>query len=166
MLVPGSPDLRIVDDSTFEFRAAVASADFAKVRVGETVTVTVDALPGFTTTGKVSRIRRTSRRAAGRLKSSFWVPGQPQLVSGLFARAALRVRDVPGSLTVPPNALMRDGADPTRAQAFVVAGGKADRRDVMVGVEAARRDSGDQRSARWGRCRPGSAGRARTGRTS
>ena len=63
------------------------------------------------------------------------IPGQPQLVSGLFARADIHVRDVPGSLTVPPAALVRDGADPTRAQAFVVIDGKADRRDVTVGVE-------------------------------
>ena len=37
---------------------------------------------------------------------------------------------------VPPAALVRDGADPADAQTFVVVNGKAERRDVTVGVEA------------------------------
>jgi hypothetical protein len=38
---------------------------------------------------------------------------------------------------VPPAALVRDGSDPNHAQTFVVVGGKAERRDVTVGVEVA-----------------------------
>jgi RND family efflux transporter MFP subunit len=135
MLAVGSPIFQVVDDGTFEFRAAVASADFAKVHAGEDVTVTVDALPGFSTKGRVTRIVPmvdTRTRAFDVVVS---VPGHPQLVSGLFARAEVRVREVPGSLTVPPAALVRDGSDPGRAQTFVVKDGKADRRDVAVGVE-------------------------------
>jgi membrane fusion protein (multidrug efflux system) len=135
MLAVGNPIFEIVDDGAFEFRAAVASADLAKVRVGEPVTVTVDALPGFTTRGQVDRIVPLVEARSRAFDVIVRVPGQAQLVSGLFARAEIRVRDVPGSLTVPPTALVRDGADPGRAQAFVVADGKADRRDVMVGVE-------------------------------
>ena len=63
------------------------------------------------------------------------VPGRRELVSGLFARAEVKVRDVPGSLTVPPAALLRDGSDPAKAQTFVVAGNKVERRDVQVGFE-------------------------------
>ena len=135
MLAVGSPIFEIVDDGAFEFRAAVASADLAKVRVGEPVTVTVDALPGFTTRGQVDRIVPLVEARSRAFDVIVRIPGQAQLVSGLFARAEIRVREVPGSLTVPPTALVRDGADPGRAQAFVIADGKADRRDVMVGVE-------------------------------
>ena len=56
-------------------------------------------------------------------------------MSGLFARAQVKVRDVPGSLVVPPAALLRDGADPSKAQTYVVTGNKVERRDVTVGVE-------------------------------
>jgi membrane fusion protein (multidrug efflux system) len=135
MLAVGTPIFEIVDDGAFEFRAAVASADLAKVRVGEPVTVTVDALPGFTTRGQVDRVVPLVEARSRAFDVIVRVPGQAQLVSGLFARAEIRVREVPGSLTVPPTALVRDGADPARAQAFVIADGKADRRDVMVGVE-------------------------------
>ncbi len=61
--------------------------------------------------------------------------GRRELVSGLFARATVRVRTLAGSLVVPPNALIRDGGDPTRAVAYVVVNGKVEPRDVVVGVE-------------------------------
>jgi membrane fusion protein, multidrug efflux system len=137
ILTPGAQVFIIVDDSTFEFRAAVASEDFGKVKLGEAVTVTVDALPHFLTVGKVSRITPLVETRSRAFEVVILVPGQPQLVSGLFARGDVRVRRVPRSLTVPPAALVRDGADPTRAQAFVVVAGKAERRDVTVGVEVA-----------------------------
>ncbi len=63
MLAVGRPIFEIVDDGVFEFRASVASADFAKVRVGEAVTVTVDALPGFSDRG-AGRPHRAARRGA------------------------------------------------------------------------------------------------------
>jgi multidrug efflux pump subunit AcrA (membrane-fusion protein) len=63
------------------------------------------------------------------------VPGHESLVGGLFARASIQVGRVPGALVVPPAALVRDGSD--QAQAFVVVQGKAERRTVSLGVEAA-----------------------------
>jgi multidrug efflux pump subunit AcrA (membrane-fusion protein) len=64
------------------------------------------------------------------------VPGQPGLVGGLFARASVRVGEVEGALVVPPAALVREGADPTAAAAFVVRQGKAEKVAVALGVEA------------------------------
>jgi membrane fusion protein (multidrug efflux system) len=113
----------------------VPSADFAKVKIGEPVTVTVDALPGFSKAGRVDRIVPFVDTRSRSFEVVVRVPGQSTLVSGLFARAEVRVRTVPGGLTVPPEALVRDGVDPVKAQAFVVIDGKADRRDVTVGVE-------------------------------
>jgi multidrug efflux pump subunit AcrA (membrane-fusion protein) len=65
------------------------------------------------------------------------VPGQKDLVGGLFARAVVRVGRVADALVVPPSALVRDGSDPSSAQTFVVVAGKAERRTVAVGVETA-----------------------------
>ena len=131
----GTPLYTIVDDSVFEFRSSVGSSDFGKLKVGETVTVTVDALPGFVTQGTVSRISPQVEARSRSFEAIILVPGRPELVSGLFARAEVRVREVPGSLTVPPAALLRDGSDPSRGQTFVVANNKVERRDVVVGVE-------------------------------
>ena len=131
----GTPIYTIVDDSVFELRSSVASGDFGKVKVGEKVKVTLDALPGFTVDGEVIRIVPKVDARSRSFDVIIRVPGRPQLVSGLFARADVKVRDVPGSLVVPPAALVRDGADPTHAQTYVIANSKAERRDVIVGFE-------------------------------
>ncbi|HKY23280.1 MAG TPA: efflux RND transporter periplasmic adaptor subunit [Vicinamibacterales bacterium] len=132
----GTPLYTIVDDSVFELRSSVGSGDFGKLKVGGTVTVTVDALPGFVTEGEVNRISPQVDARSRSFEVIIRLPGRPQLVSGLFARAEVKVREVPGSLTVPPSALLRDGSDPTKAQTYVVAKSKAERRDVLVGVES------------------------------
>ena len=131
----GTPLYTIVDDSIFEFRSSVASSDFSKLKVGDRVTVTVDALPGFVTEGEVNRISPKVDARSRSFEAIIRVPGRPQLVSGLFARAEVKVRDVPGTLTVPPGALLRDGSDPTKAQTYVVVNNKTERRDVLVGLE-------------------------------
>jgi membrane fusion protein (multidrug efflux system) len=135
IVAAGTPLYTIVDDSVFEFRSAVPSGDFGKIRVGEPVAVTVDALPGFVTEGEVNRISPQVDARSRSFEAIIRVPGRPQLVSGLFARGEVKVRDVPGSLTVPPAALLRDGSDPSKAQTYVVANNKVERRDVTVGVE-------------------------------
>jgi membrane fusion protein (multidrug efflux system) len=135
MVAAGTPIYQIVDDSVFDLRSSVASGDFSKLQVGERVTVTVDALPGFTTEGVVDRIAPQVDARSRSFEIVVRVPGRHELVSGLFARAEVKVRDVPNSLVVPPAALVRDGADPTHAQTFVIVGGKAERRDVTVGFE-------------------------------
>jgi membrane fusion protein (multidrug efflux system) len=135
IVAAGTPIYTIVDDSVFEFRSSVGSGDFGKVKIGEPVVVTVDALPGFVTDGEVNRIAPQVDARSRSFEIIIRVPGKPELVSGLFARAEVKVRDVPGSLTVPPAALLRDGSDPEKAQTFVVKNNKVERRDVMVGVE-------------------------------
>jgi membrane fusion protein (multidrug efflux system) len=132
----GTPLYTLVDDSVFEFRSSVGSNDFSKLKVGGKVTVSVDALPGFTTEGEVNRISPLVDSRSRSFEVIIRVPGKPELVSGLFARAEVKVRDVPEALTVPPAALVRDGSDPSKAQTFVVANNKAERRDVVIGVEA------------------------------
>jgi len=132
----GTPLYTIVDDSVFELRSSVGSGDFGRLKLGATVTVTVDALPGFVTEGEVNRISPQVDARSRSFEVIIRLPGRPQLVSGLFARAELKVRDVPGALTVPPSALLRDGSDPSKAQTYVVINTKVERRDVLVGVES------------------------------
>jgi len=135
VIAAGTPLYTIVDDSVFEFRSSVASGDFGMVKVGEPVVVTVDALPGFVTDGQVNRIAPQVDARSRSFEIIIRVPGKRELVSGLFARAQVKVREVPGSLTVPPAALLRDGSDPTKAQTYVVKNNTVERRDVVVGVE-------------------------------
>jgi len=131
----GTPLYTIVDDSVFEFRSSVGSGDFGKVKIGEPVNVTLNALPGFVTEGEVNRISPQVDTRSRSFEVIISVPGRPELVSGLFARAEVTVREVPDSLVVPPAALLRDGSDPSKAQTYVVVNNKVQRREVTVGVE-------------------------------
>jgi RND family efflux transporter MFP subunit len=134
-LASGTPIFTLVDDSVLEFRAAVPSSDFAKVKVNAPVTLTMDALPDVEVTGEVIRVVPMVQERNRSFELIARVPGQKQLVAGMFARAAIFVRDVKGALLVPPSSVVRDGANPDRADVFVVANNKAERREITLGAE-------------------------------
>ena len=134
-LASGTAIFTLVDDSVLEFRAAVPSSDFAKVKVNAPVTLTMDALPDVEVTGQVTRIVPMVQERNRSFELIARVPGQKGLVAGLFARASIFVREVKGALLVPPSAVVRDGANPDRADVFVVANNKAERREISLGVE-------------------------------
>jgi RND family efflux transporter MFP subunit len=137
MLASGAPIFTLVDDAVLDFRAAVPSADWGKVQVGAAADVTVDALPDLHVAGKVARVTPLVEERTRSFEAVVEVPGRPELVGGLFARAAVRVGTARQALVVPPATLIRDGARPDEAQIFVVVAGKAERRTVALGVESA-----------------------------
>ncbi len=136
MLAAGSPVFTLVDDSFLKYEAQVPSRDLAKVRPGVPVQLSLDALPGTRLEGRVARVEPLVDERSRSFRAVVEVPGQPGLIGGLFARATVRVGEIAGALVVPPAALVREGADPTAATAFVVRGGKAEKVDVALGVEA------------------------------
>jgi RND family efflux transporter MFP subunit len=135
MLASGTPVFTFVDDAVLEFRAPVASAHYGKATVGARVDVQVDALGARTVQGRLARVAPLVEERTRSFEVTVEIPGERQLVGGLFARAVVRIGRVPGALVVPPQALQRDGAEPLTAQAFVVKDGKAERRSVTLGVE-------------------------------
>jgi RND family efflux transporter MFP subunit len=136
MLASGTPIFTLVDDAVLDFRASVPSTDWAKVKVGAFAAVTVDGVRGIHT-GQVARVTPLVEERTRSFEVVVEVPGEKDLVGGLFARAAVRVGTTKQALVVPPSALVRDGARPDEAQAFVVVAGKAERRAVGLGVETA-----------------------------
>jgi RND family efflux transporter MFP subunit len=136
MIAAGAPLFTFVDDSVLEYRAPVASKDYAKVKVGAAVELAIDALSAARVEGRIVRIEPLIDERSRSFQVVVEVPGRADLVGGLFARAAVRVGQVSGALVVPPAALVRDGRDPARAEVFVVRGGKAEKVQVALGVEA------------------------------
>jgi membrane fusion protein (multidrug efflux system) len=135
MLAAGTPVVTLVDNAMLEFRAAVPSADFSKVRVGAAAQVTVDAMPGLSATGSITRILPLVDERSRSFEVVVQVAGRQELVSGLFARARVKVRDIADAIVVPPAALVHDGSKPDAANVFVVENGKAEAREVGLGVE-------------------------------
>jgi RND family efflux transporter MFP subunit len=135
MLAVGTPVFTFVEDSVLEFRAAVPSSSYHKVKVGAPAQVKVDSLPGLSVTGRVARLTPLVDERNRSFEVVVEVPGNPALVGGLFARAEVRTGQVSGALVVPPAALVRDGGKPGEAETFVVAQGQAHKRTVTLGVE-------------------------------
>lgn len=135
MLAAGTPLYTLVDDTVLEFRAAVPSNDYGKLRLGAPVELSVDALGGRHVQGRVVRITPLVDERTRSFEVVVEVPGNGDLVGGLFARAQVRVGQAKDARVVPPAALVRDGSDPTKAETFVIVDGKAQRRAVSVGVE-------------------------------
>jgi membrane fusion protein (multidrug efflux system) len=136
MLAAGTPVFTMVDDSVLEFEAQVASRDLAKVRPGIPVQLSVDALPHERIEGRVARVEPLVDERSRSFRAVVQVAGRPGLVGGLFARASVRVGEIAGAIVVPPAALVREGADPASASAFVVRDGKAEKVSLSLGVEA------------------------------
>jgi RND family efflux transporter MFP subunit len=136
MLAAGTPLFTLVDDSVFEYEAAVPSRDLAKVRLGAPVQLSIDALPASRIEGRIVRLQPLVDERSRSFRAVVEVPGRPELVGGLFARAVVHVGTVPGALVLPPASLVRDGSDPAKAEVFVVLQGKAEKRTVDLGVEA------------------------------
>jgi RND family efflux transporter MFP subunit len=135
MLAAGTPLFTMVDDSVFEFQAQVASRDFGKVKLGAAVQLAIDALPGVTIEGRIARLQPLVEERSRSFGVVVQVAGRPDLVGGLFARAAVSVGTAREALVVPPAALVRAGTDPSRAEIFVVRQGKAEKHAITVGVE-------------------------------
>jgi RND family efflux transporter MFP subunit len=136
MLAVGTPLFTLVDDSVLEFKAQVASRDLARVKLGASAQLTVDALPGARIDGRLARMEPLVDERSRSFQVVVEIPGRGDLIGGLFARATVRVGQVAGALVVPPAALVRDGSDSARAEVFVVRRGKAEKVAVTLGVEA------------------------------
>ncbi len=136
MLAAGTPLFTLVDDSVLEFKAQVASRDLARVRLGAPVELSIDALPDAHIEGRVARLEPLVDERSRSFQAVVEVPGRPELVGGLFARAAVRVGKIEGALVIPPAALVREGTDPRSGAAFVVRQGTAEKVKLALGVEA------------------------------
>lgn len=135
MLAVGTPVITLVDNSVLEFRAAVPSADLPKVRISAPAQITLDSIPGTSMRGSITRILPLVDERSRSFEVVVQVPGQANLVSGLFGRVRVKVRDIPNAVVVPPSSVMHDGTRSDVANVFIVEAGKAESRQVTLGVE-------------------------------
>jgi RND family efflux transporter MFP subunit len=135
MLSQGSPVFELVDDTVLELRAAVPSSDYGKVLPGAAVTVTAEPNGRLTRQGRVARISPVVDEKSRSFEIVVEVARGEGLAAGMFAAATLHLPSIPGALLVPPQALSREAGDASRARVFVVEGGTARRRDVVLGLE-------------------------------
>lgn len=135
MLAVGTPVVTLVDNSVLEFRAAVPSSDLAKVRLGAPTQITVDSMPGSSMQGSITRILPIVDERSRSFEVVVSVPGQPNLISGLFGRGHVKVREISNAVVVPPAAIVHDGTQGDLASVFIVENNKAQTKKVTLGYE-------------------------------
>ncbi|MDF2441694.1 MAG: hypothetical protein JWN98_2678 [Abditibacteriota bacterium] len=125
-----APLLTIVDLSTVALEAALFEADFARVRIGSTVRVTTDAMPGRSFTGRISFLGSQVDPQTRTLTARALVNNPGNLRPGMTARGQIQTGIGAPAITVPAAAVLDDGA---ARIVFVDKGGKYERREVVAG---------------------------------
>jgi cobalt-zinc-cadmium efflux system membrane fusion protein len=104
----GKPIFTLADRSTMWATLNVEETDLARVRVGQTVELRVDSVPGRTFTGKLTwigaEVDERSRMARARVE----VANPDRLLRArMFARARILTRSADGALLLPSPAVQR-----------------------------------------------------------
>ncbi len=106
-----SPAVVLLDIGQFHLDVTVDETDVAQLVAGQTVSVSVDALPGASLSGRVDRVAPTATSVGGIVSYAVRVlldPTDVALHSGMSATARITVAEVKGALLVPNWAIRRD----------------------------------------------------------
>jgi membrane fusion protein, multidrug efflux system len=136
----GGPMFRLVDPRVMELTVKLPSAHLARVRVGQPLEFTVDAVPGRTFEGRVMFINPTVDAVSRAALLVAEVPNPTgELRGGLFARGRILTGER-GALHVPRSALQNWQLETRAAEVYVVnAQELAERRTVRTGGELGER---------------------------
>ena len=125
-----SPIFRIVDTARLEATLNVPEREITKLRAGQAVELTVDALPGRKFTGEVDRVSPVVDTGSGTFRVVASFAGDGELQAGMFSRLAIRYDQREDALVLPRRALLEDGGEPA---VFAVREGKATRVPLELG---------------------------------
>jgi RND family efflux transporter MFP subunit len=132
----GGTVLRIVDPSSVYFQAVLSESQYGDIRLGQPADVSIDAIPETTTRpipGRVSRLLPVASAAARSFTVRIDLPVDARMRPQMFARGRI-LADVHRAATlVPKDAVLFDPGT-RKARVFVAKSGKADQREVRVGL--------------------------------
>ncbi len=131
------PVVRLAEDDKLRLVLPVPESAVSRIHVGTVVEVRVPAL-NRTFEGRVARRADDLDRQTRTMETEIDVANpDAQLVAGMYAETALDLVRKEASLTVPIQAVSRNG---DQATALVVGpGNRIERRNVRIGIEAANR---------------------------
>ncbi|AAR36037.1 efflux RND transporter periplasmic adaptor subunit [Geobacter sulfurreducens] len=131
----GKPIFRIVDNRVLNLTVTIPSADSARVKVGQPLEFSVDALPGRIFTGTVMFINPELSAEDRSLRVIAEVRNDGELLKGgLFAKGRILVGRRPAVVQVPRGSLAAWDTASKKASIFVVAGNVAKMKQVETGV--------------------------------
>lgn len=99
----------VVDNSVKKFEMQIDELDIAKVKVGQEVIITIDALEGKEYIGKVSNINTIGQAVAGIASYTVTVEleNTPEIYAGMNVDAEIQITSVPNVLRVPLSAVRK-----------------------------------------------------------
>lgn len=134
-LAQGSPAFSIVDSKKLSFTVEVDEADIEKVKVGQSVKVTLDAFEGKTFNGQVLSIgqvaQTTSTGGTIFLVEMSLDQGTSALKLGMKGDSTIEVENVASALTVPIEALFSEGG---KDYVYVVKNNKLVKTTITAGT--------------------------------
>jgi RND family efflux transporter MFP subunit len=124
---PNVPVASVVDIRSVRMVANLVEKDVKRVTVGTRAAVEVDAYPGETFNGQVSRVAPVFDPATRTAEMEIEVPNPGyRLKPGMYARVQLTVSIRPDAITVPSNAIVTVNGKPGLFIAGEPAAGRAD----------------------------------------
>jgi RND family efflux transporter MFP subunit len=134
---PNSPIVSVVDIRTVRMVANLVEKDVKRVPAGTSAAVEVDAFPGETFAGRVSRVAPVFDPATRTAEMEIEVPNRDfRLKPGMYARVQLTVDTRANALTVPRNAVVdfegRSGVFMAAPAPQSQGGGQPEENEVMV----------------------------------
>jgi membrane fusion protein (multidrug efflux system) len=127
------PLFKIVDNRILNITVTVPSIQMAKVKVDDTLTFSVDALPGRTFSGRVMHINPAVNEADRSVKVIAEVSNTSgELKGGLFAKGSIKTGDRRNVIQVPRSALIGFNMAAKKAGLYVVKADKAHYREVTT----------------------------------
>jgi membrane fusion protein, multidrug efflux system len=129
------PLFRIVDNSVLNLAVTVPSVDMAAAKVGNSLTFTVDALPGKMFYGRVKFVNPVVERTDRSVKVIAEVVNRSgELKGGLFVKGRLLTGIERSVIQVPRSALMGLNFESKKAGLYIVEGDRSRYRSVATGV--------------------------------
>ncbi len=108
---PGETLISIISEAAFEIEAIVSEIDVGKITIGNRVTMSLDAFPSETFTGKVYYIDPAQTASEGvvgyKIKISFDAK-DPRMKSGLTANLEIETRRKESALIAPQYAILQN----------------------------------------------------------
>jgi HlyD family secretion protein len=131
-VTPSTPLVRLIDVDPAVITVAIIERDLSRIRIGLPATVTTDALPGRTFTGRVAAISPTLSTATRTAEVRIEIQNTDRsLRPGMFTSVEMQLARVVNAVTVPADAVLERPEGPT---VFVIKDQTAEARRVQVGI--------------------------------
>ncbi len=133
------PLLTVVRTDQMRVIVQVPDLDVPYVNVGDRATIDIDALPGKSFVGTVSRIANAEDPRQKTMRVEVDLPNPDGLLrEGMYGGATIELESPSNALTVPSSALVEKG-DNQNGKLYVVRDGKAHLLSVTIGQDDGRR---------------------------